>query len=238
MYVLKCVMSSQQVMNEMKFCFESTAFRSIQELLDHYTKCKLPITRTSGALLVKPVCKWSVRHDEIQWGRRIGRGYANAVFEGVLLTTQEKVAIKTRQIDTQMQDMGTFLRDTEILKQYNHPNIVRLIGVCTENEPIYIIMELMPGGSFLTFLRGNGPHQPKKKLCEMCIDVCSGMAYLEANNCVHCDLAARNCLVGCNDVVKISNFAMSRVEKKGIQMVSSETKRILIKWTAPEVCYM
>lgn len=32
-----------------------------------------------------------------------------------------------------------------ILKQYDHPNIVRLIGVCTQKHPIYIIMELVQG---------------------------------------------------------------------------------------------
>lgn len=32
-----------------------------------------------------------------------------------------------------------------ILKQYNHPNIVRLIGVCTQKQPIYIVMELVQG---------------------------------------------------------------------------------------------
>lgn len=32
-----------------------------------------------------------------------------------------------------------------ILKQYDHPNIVKLIGVCTQRQPIYIIMELVQG---------------------------------------------------------------------------------------------
>lgn len=32
-----------------------------------------------------------------------------------------------------------------ILKQYRHPNIVRLIGVCTQKQPIYIVMELVQG---------------------------------------------------------------------------------------------
>lgn len=36
-----------------------------------------------------------------------------------------------------------------ILKQYDHPNVVKLIGVCTQRQPIYIVMELVPGNVFI-----------------------------------------------------------------------------------------
>ena len=48
----------------------------------------------------------------------------------------------------------------------------RLIGVCAEKDPVYIVMEFMPGGAFLDFLRKKGCSQTKKKLCLMCIDAC------------------------------------------------------------------
>lgn len=41
---------------------------------------------------------------------------------------------------------GLWLSACRILKQYDHPNIVKLIGVCTQRQPIYIVMELVPGG--------------------------------------------------------------------------------------------
>lgn len=47
------------------------------------------------------------------------------------------------------------------------------------------------------------------------------------------DLAARNCLVGENNLLKISDFGMSRQEDDGIYS-SSGLKQIPIKWTAPE----
>ena len=46
------------------------------------------------------------------------------------------------------------------------------------------------------------------------------------------DLAARNCLVGKDNVVKISDFGMSREEEE--YTVSGGLKQIPIKWTAPE----
>lgn len=72
-----------------------------------------------------------------------------------------------------------------------------------------------------------------KQLVKFSLDAASGMAYLESKNCIHRDLAARNCLVGENNVLKISDFGMSRQEDDGIYS-SSGLKQIPIKWTAPE----
>jgi serine/threonine protein kinase len=46
------------------------------------------------------------------------------------------------------------------------------------------------------------------------------------------DLAARNCLVGENYTVKISDFGMSREEHEYV--ITSGKRQIPIKWTAPE----
>ncbi len=45
-----------------------------------------------------------------------------------------------------------------------------LIGVCTQKDQIYIVMEFMPGGAFLDFLRKKGAAQTKRKLSSMVID--------------------------------------------------------------------
>ena len=46
----------------------------------------------------------------------------------------------------------------------------RLLGVCADEEPVYIVMEFMPGGALIEFLRKKGSRQTKKKLCSMCMD--------------------------------------------------------------------
>ncbi|KAL3278883.1 hypothetical protein HHI36_016403 [Cryptolaemus montrouzieri] len=95
-----------------------------------------------------------------------------------------------------------------------------------------IVMELVPGGSLLTFLRRQGSNLSEGILMKMCLDIGAGMKYLESKNCIHRDLAARNCLIGRNSVVKISDFGMSREEEEYI--VSDGMKQIPVKWTAPE----
>lgn len=84
----------------------------------------------------------------------------------------------------------------------------------------------------MTFLRKKSAGLTEGQLMKMCLDAAAGMRYLESKNCIHRDLAARNCLVGFKNVVKISDFGMSREEEEYI--VSDGMKQIPIKWTAPE----
>ena len=50
------------------------------------------------------------------------------------------------------------------MKQYEHPNIVRFIGICVQKQPIMIVMELVPGGSLLNYLRTNTDKLTTKNL--------------------------------------------------------------------------
>ena len=178
--------------------------------------------------------KWSLHHDDVHRGTRIGKDCFGDIYKGTLIKTGQKVAIKTLHSDT-VEDMVKFWKEADILKRHDHPNIIKLIGICDEKQPVQIVMELMPGGVFLDYLQQKGIHQTKKKLCAMVIDVAKGMEYLESKNCIHRDLAARNCSVGDNDITKISNFEMSCEKEGGIYTVSSGTEPIPIEWTAPEV---
>lgn len=83
---------------------------------------------------------------------------------------------------------------------------------------IFPVMEFMAGGDFLSYLRKNGTKLDSKKLAKFSVDAAAGMEYLEGKNCIHRDLAARNCLIGTKDILKISDFGMSReVEEGNIQ---------------------
>uniref|UniRef100_A0A8C9JET3 Tyrosine-protein kinase n=1 Tax=Panthera tigris altaica TaxID=74533 RepID=A0A8C9JET3_PANTA len=176
--------------------------------------------------------KWVLNHEDVTLGELLGKGNFGEVYKGIL-KDKTAVAVKTCKEDLPQELKIKFLQEAKILKQYDHPNIVKLIGVCTQRQPIYIIMELVPGGDFLSFLRKKKDELKLKQLVKFSLDAVSGMSYLESKNCIHRDLAARNCLVGENNVLKISDFGMSRQEDGGVYS-SSGLKQIPIKWTAPE----
>ncbi|XP_011305435.1 tyrosine-protein kinase Fps85D isoform X2 [Fopius arisanus] len=223
-----------QTASEGHYRFEGPAFPSIPELIRHQWKSGLPVTSRSGAVLKTPILRerWELNNDDVILQEKIGRGNFGDVYKAKLRSCQTEVAVKTCKVTLPDEQKRKFLQEGRILKQYDHPNIVKLIGICVQKQPIMIVMELVAGGSLLTYLRKNSSSISQREQFRMCKDAAAGMRYLESKYCIHRDLAARNCLVGNESIVKISDFGMSREEEEYI--VSDGMKQIPIKWTAPE----
>ncbi|XP_050073405.1 uncharacterized protein LOC126561347 [Anopheles maculipalpis] len=224
------------------FIARRTTFRTLQELVEHYSKdsdglcvnlCKpcvqieKPVT---DGLSHRTRDQWEIDRTSLKFVRKLGSGQFGDVWEGLWNNTTP-VAIKTLKSGTM--DPKDFLAEAQIMKKLRHTKLIQLYAVCTLEEPIYIITELMKHGSLLDFLQGKGRSLKLPQLIDMAAQIAAGMAYLESQNYIHRDLAARNVLVGDNNIVKIADFGLARLIKED-EYEARVGARFPIKWTAPE----
>ncbi|XP_015254165.1 PREDICTED: tyrosine-protein kinase SRK2-like [Cyprinodon variegatus] len=179
---------------------------------------------------------WEIDRSSIKLLRKIIDGLLDEVFEGVLNGTTP-VAVKTRKPGTM--DAAEFLGEAQLMKKLRHPKLIQLYAVCTLEEPVYIITELMTNGCLLEYLRKDkGATLYITHQIEMAAQVAAGMAYLEQQNYIHTDLTARNVLVGENNVCKVTNFGLAGFLRKNENVYEAEEgTKFPVKWTAPEAIH-
>uniref|UniRef100_A0A7M4F566 Focal adhesion kinase 1 n=1 Tax=Crocodylus porosus TaxID=8502 RepID=A0A7M4F566_CROPO len=142
------------------------------------------------------------------------------------------VAIKTCKNCTSDSVREKFLQEALTMRQFDHPHIVKLIGVITEN-PVWIIMELCTLGELRSFLQVRKYSLDLASLILYAYQLSTALAYLESKRFVHRDIAARNVLVSSNDCVKLGDFGLSRYMEDSTYYKASKGK-LPIKWMAPE----
>ncbi|XP_061600951.1 inactive tyrosine-protein kinase 7 isoform X3 [Cololabis saira] len=139
---------------------------------------------------------------------------AKAIVEGEEETVVLVKSLQTR--DEQLQQ--DFRREAEMFAKLSHPNVVRLLGLCREAEPHYMILEYYDLGDLKQFLRISKSKDDKVKTqplstktkVSICAQVARGMEHLSNHRFVHKDLAARNCLINSQRQVKVSSLSLSK----------------------------
>ncbi|PNJ17969.1 PTK2 isoform 10, partial [Pongo abelii] len=178
---------------------------------------------------------YEIQRERIELGRCIGEGQFGDVHQGVYMSPENPalaVAIKTCKNCTSDSVREKFLQEALTMRQFDHPHIVKLIGVITEN-PVWIIMELCTLGELRSFLQVRKYSLDLASLILYAYQLSTALAYLESKRFVHRDIAARNVLVSSNDCVKLGDFGLSRYMEDSTYYKASKGK-LPIKWMAPE----
>ncbi|XP_076466208.1 proto-oncogene tyrosine-protein kinase ROS-like [Babylonia areolata] len=191
-----------------------------------------------------------VCRDQLDLTQFLGSGAFGEVYEGVArhiraeAAAPVKCAIKTLRKSASDHEKEEFLKEAILMKNFQHEHILGLLGVCLDNDPHFIIMELMEGGDLLSFLRSSRATSttPAKlqlpDLVKICVHVAKGCKYLEDMHFVHRDLAARNCLVSSPDVdsmvVKIGDFGLARDIYKHDYYRKEGEGLLPVRWMSPE----
>ncbi|XP_009283045.1 PREDICTED: tyrosine-protein kinase Lck isoform X2 [Aptenodytes forsteri] len=219
-------------------------FSSLHELVEYYTRSSDGLcTRLGKPCRTQEPQKpwwqdeWEVPRESLKLVEKLGAGQFGEVWMG-FYNGHTKVAIKNLKQGSM--SPSAFLAEANLMKNLQHPRLVRLYAVVTK-EPIYIITEYMEKGSLVDFLKtSEGVKLSINKLLDMAAQIAEGMAFIEAKNYIHRDLRAANILVSDALCCKISFFLLPP-PPRGAAESHMPTRpcfwwgaKFPIKWTAPE----
>lgn len=178
---------------------------------------------------------YEISYDSIQLHSIIGQGQFGDVHRGTYTNqdgTEMEVAVKTCKADNDMSVSEKFLEEAYILKQFDHPHIIKLIGISSE-PPVWIVMELAQLGEMRSYLHKNKGNLRTDVLIMYCYQLSTALSYLESKHFVHRDIAARNVVVSSETCVKLADFGLSRWVDEHCYYKATKGK-LPIKWMAPE----
>ncbi|XP_074634424.1 fibroblast growth factor receptor 3-like isoform X2 [Acropora palmata] len=198
---------------------------------------------------------WEVAREDVIVEKMIGKGAFGQVAKGTAKNLSfrsgtRNVAIKMIKANAPESDKRDLKSELELMKTLKpHPHVIKLLGCVAESEPLLVLIEYVPYGDLLGYLRKSrglndtyykDPDiKPKsnltsQQLMKFAWQIADGMSYLSLRKVIHRDLAARNVLVGERETCKITDFGMARdVQEENIY--ERKTKgRLPVKWTAYE----
>nr|XP_032818766.1 tyrosine-protein kinase receptor UFO isoform X1 [Petromyzon marinus] len=188
---------------------------------------------------------------QLALGKVIGEGEFGSVIEGRLVregasSEGTKVAVKTMKLDIcSRNEMEEFLSEAVCMNEFDHPNVLGLIGVCMEMSqqhrmprPMVVIPFMQHGDLHSFLLRSRISNQPTlvplDTLVKFMVDIAGGMEYLASKNFIHRDLAARNCMLHENMTVCVADFGLSKKIYSGDYYRQGRIAKMPVKWIALE----
>ncbi|XP_033329476.1 cyclin-dependent kinase 1 [Megalopta genalis] len=166
---------------------------------------------------------------------KIGEGTYGVVYKGKHKKTGEIVAMK--KIRLEVDDEGipsTAIREISLLKELEHPNVVRLIDVLMEETKLYLIFEYlsMDLKKYMDSL-GSGKLLEPKMVKSYLYQITSAILFCHKRRILHRDLKPQNLLIDKAGVIKVADFGLGRAFGIPVRVYTHEV--VTLWYRAPEI---
>lgn len=150
-----------------------------------------------------------------------------------------RVAVKILHDGATDAEMQNYLSEAQIMLNFDHTNVLGIIGLCMPEQPWFMIIEYCEYADLRTFLRcciiTPNMHVFPAEQYYFGEQIAAGMQYLGSLGVVHRDLAARNCLLASGCIVKVADFGLARKHSGAEDIyVATQPTKLPARWMALE----
>ncbi|KAL7243445.1 hypothetical protein ACSBR1_015774 [Camellia fascicularis] len=157
---------------------------------------------------------------------KLGEGGFGSVYKGVLLNG---TAIAVKQLSSKSgQGIHEFVNEVGTISALQHPNLVKLLGCCAEDNQLLLVYEFMENNSLAHALFG--PNEVRSRLnwptrVQICLGIAKGLTFLHEESklkIVHRDIKPTNILLDKDFNAKISDFGIAKLYEEEVTHVVSK----------------
>lgn len=151
---------------------------------------------------------------------KLGGGGMGTVYRAEQLSLGRLVALKV--MNQAMQDDvecgERFLREARTAAAVSHANTVAIYDVGRDNGRLYLVQELVTGGSAKDLLTGSGGILNERRAMEVIADCCAGLQAILEAGLIHRDIKPENILITADGAAKLGDFGLARAVDAGGEM--------------------
>lgn len=165
----------------------------------------------------------------------LGTGSMGTVYRGHNTQTGETVAIKVLKpefVTTNLEIVERFVREGEILRWLNHPNIVKFLAASEHEDQYFLVMEYVGGGTLQDLIVEEGPLSSSRTV-EIALDIADALTRAHHLDIVHRDLKPANILMAKDGSPRLSDFGIARLADRP-QLTKTNQIMGTINYLSPE----
>ncbi len=168
--------------------------------------------------------------------KELGSGAMGTVYRGIYTKTKQRVAIKVMApgLIGNEQSRARFTREANILKQFNHPNIVRLFATGKHQGLLYYAMEYIEGESLDHVLARRG-RLSWEEICTFGQQLCSALQHSHDRGVIHRDLKPSNLMILPDGTLKLTDFGIAK-DLDVTQLTEANCTVGTASYMSPEQC--
>lgn len=154
--------------------------------------------------------------DRYHLGAKIAKGGMSTVYHAVDTRLDREVAVKIMnpELATDPTFRTRFEREARAVAKLTHPDLVNVFDQGEDGPFVFLVMELVDGGSLRELLRERGPMPPHAALSVM-EPVLTALSVAHTTGMIHRDIKPDNVLISANHQVKLADFGLVRAVSTG-----------------------